>query len=134
MNDAVVMQALESARSGSGWNPLGAFEIDFDRPLDLDAFRNAVGGGRGDLRLWMIEVETEPDFARFLGVDLVTWARLFIGVGKDYLFVTVPGRGSLDVVHRIADELGKDRGYAICFNGVEIYSNVPGGIVRQNGE
>lgn len=133
MNDAVVMQALESARGGSGWNPLGAFEIVFDRPLDLDAFRRAVEGGRGDLRLWMIEVETGPDFARFRGVDLVTWARLFIDVGKDYLFVTVPGRENLDVVHRIAGDLGKDRGYAICFNGTEIYSNVPGGIVRQTG-
>lgn len=102
---------------------LGAFELNFTQSIDLEAFSKTVAMGRGRMNLWLIETETEPDFRRFKGVDLHTWDRVFLDVGPDYAYLTVPGRGCVNAAPRIATIQGEDNAgrTSIFFDGVEIF-------------
>ncbi len=51
---------------------MGAFELSFKQEIDLEAFSDTVSMGRGNMNLWLVETESEPDFRRFRGVDLHT--------------------------------------------------------------
>lgn len=108
-------------RSPPEADDLGTVEIAFSAALDLAAFRRDVAGGRDPLQLWLVETESVPDFARFRGVDLTTWARVLIDAGPDFLFVTVPGGvadADLGVARRIAPLLCRDGTFGICRDGV----------------
>lgn len=102
---------------------LGAFELNFTQSIDLEAFSKTVAMGRGRMNLWLIETETEPDFRRFKGVDLHTWDRVFLDVGPDYAYLTVPGRGCVNAAPRIATIQGEDNAgrTSIFFDGVEVF-------------
>lgn len=102
---------------------LGAFELNFTQSIDLEAFSKTVAMGRGRMNLWLIEAETEPDFRRFKGVDLHTWDRVFLDVGPDYAYLTVPGRGCVNAAPRIATIQGEDNAgrTSIFFDGVEVF-------------
>ncbi len=102
---------------------LGAFELNFTQGIDLEAFSRAVAMGRGRMNLWLIETETEPDFRRFKGIDLHTWDRVFLDVGPDFAYLTVPGRGCVNAAPRIATIQGEDNAgrTSIFFDGVEVF-------------
>ncbi len=42
------------------------------------------------MKLWLTETERQKDFARYKGVDLHTWDRVFIDVGVNYAYLTIP--------------------------------------------
>jgi len=101
----------------------GAFEFEFKQKINLENYSDAAGKGRGNLKLWMTEVESYDDFRRFQGVDLHTWDRLFLDLGTDYAFMTIPGKGCVNAVPRLVSvqgetALGKTR---ILYNGNEIF-------------
>ena len=102
---------------------LGAFELNFAQSIDLEAFSKTVSMGKGRMNLWLIETETEPDFRRFKGVDLHTWDRIFLDVGPDFAYLTVPGRGCVNAAPRIATIQGEDNAgkTSIFFDGVEVF-------------
>jgi len=102
---------------------MGAFEIDFSQEINLDAFSDAVSKGKGDMQLWLVETETESDFRRFKGVDLHTWDRVFLDVGTDYAYLTVPGKGCVNAAPRIATIQGEDNAgkTMIYHDGVEVF-------------
>jgi hypothetical protein len=103
---------------------LGAFELNFTQNIDLEAFSKAVSMGKGRMNLWLIETETEPDFRRFKGVDLHTWDRVFLDVGSDFAYLTVPGKGCVNAAPRIATIQGEDNAgkTSIFFDGVEVFA------------
>jgi len=102
---------------------LGAFEIDFSQEIDLEAFSDTVSKGKGDMQLWLVETENESDFRRYKGVDLHTWDRVFLDVGTDYAYLTVPGKGCINAAPRIATIQGEDNAgkTMIYHDGVEVF-------------
>ncbi|KUK99406.1 MAG: Uncharacterized protein XE11_2751 [Methanomicrobiales archaeon 53_19] len=105
-------------------NTMGAFELDFTQEIDLQAFSETVLMGRGKMNLWLVETESESDFKRFRGVDLHTWDRIFMDVGLDYAYITIPGKGCVNAAPRIATVQGEDNAgrTSIYFDGVEIFA------------
>ena len=78
----------------------------------------------GDMRLWLIEFESEPDFRRYKGVDLHNWDRVFLDVGTDYAYLTIPRKGCVNAAPRIATIQGEDNAgrTQIFFDGVELFA------------
>lgn len=103
---------------------LGAFEIDFTQVVDLDSFSSVASKGSGDMKLWMVEDESDKDFRRFKGVDLHTWDRLFLDLAPDHGFVTIPGKGCVNAAPRIATLQGEDNAgrTSIFMDGVELFA------------
>lgn len=103
---------------------MGAFELDFTQKIDLDAFAQTVSMGRSSMNLWLVETESERDFKRFRGVDLHTWDRVFMDIGADYAYLTVPGKGCVNAAPRIATVQGEDNAgkTSIYFDGVEMFA------------
>lgn len=103
---------------------LGAFEFNFAQKVDLDAFSNVVARGIGDMRLWMLEVESEPDFRRFKGLDLHTWDRVFLDLGEDFAYLTIPAKGCINAIPRLAVIQGEDNGGKtdIFYNGERVFA------------
>lgn len=87
---------------------LGAFEYNFSQEVNLDAFSATVARGTGDMKLWLVEVESEPDFRRFKGVDLHTWDRVLLDLGERYAYLTIPRKGCVNAVPRLAVVQGED--------------------------
>lgn len=102
---------------------MGAFEIDFSQEINLDAFSNTVLKAKGDMNLWLVETENESDFRRFKGLDLHTWDRVFLDVGPDYAYLTIPGKGCVNAAPRIATIQGENSAgrTSIYHDGVEIF-------------
>jgi hypothetical protein len=105
-------------------NSFAAFELDFSQEIDLDAFTNTVMNGAGDMKLWLMETERQKDFARYKGVDLHTWDRIFIDIGPDFAYLTIPKGGCVNAAPRIATIQGEDNaGFTKIFHeGVEIFA------------
>jgi len=105
-------------------NSLAAFEIDFSHNIDLDAFSSTVAKGRGEMNLWLVEFEAEPDFRRFKGVDLHTWDRVLLDVGTDFVYLTIPGEGCVNGAPRLAVVQGEDNSgkASIYHDGVELFA------------
>jgi len=103
---------------------MGAFEIDFGQTIDLNAFSEIVMKGTGDMRLWLVETETQEDFRRFRGIDLHTWDRVLLDVGPDFAYLTIPGKGCVNAAPRIAVIQGEDNAgkTSIFHDGVEIFA------------
>ncbi len=105
-------------------NKMAAFELGFGQQIDLDAFKQTVEQGRGSMRLWLLETESQHDFRRFRGVDLHTWDRILLDVGTDFAYLTVPGKGCVNAVPRLAALQGIDNAgkTSILFDGEEIFA------------
>lgn len=103
---------------------MGAFELDFTQKIDLNSFSQTVTMGRGGMNLWLVETESETDFKRFKGVDLHTWDRIFMDVGLDYAYLTIPGKGCVNAAPRIATVQGEDNAgkTSIFLDGVEMFA------------
>jgi len=103
---------------------MGAFELNFSQEIDLSSFAQTVSKGKGDMNLWLVETESSPDFKRFRGLDLHTWDRIFMDVGPDYAYLTVPGNGCVNAAPRIATVQGEDNAgkTSIYFDGVEVFA------------
>lgn len=103
---------------------MAAFEIDFTQKIDLEAFSNIVASGIGEMRLWMVETEVHSDFRRFKGVDLHTWDRVFLDVGTDFAYLTIPGEGCVNAAPRIATIQGEDNAgkTTVYHDGVEVFA------------
>jgi len=103
---------------------MAPFEIDFSQPISLDAFSDTVSKGRGDMKLWLVEIESEPDFKRFKGIDLHTWDRVLLDVGPDFVYLTIPGSGCVNGAPRLAVVQGEDNSgkASIYHDGVEVFS------------
>ena len=105
-------------------NTMGAFELDFSQNIDLDAFSGKVATGTGEMKLWLVEAEIEPDFRRFRGVDLHTWDRILLDIGPDFAYLTIPGKGCVNAAPRIAAIQGEDNAgkTSIYHDGVEVFA------------
>jgi hypothetical protein len=105
-------------------NTMGSFELNFTQNINLEAFAQAVSMGKSSMNLWLVETESEQDFKRFRGVDLHTWDRVFMDVGPDYAYLTVPGKGCVNAAPRIATVQGEDNAgkTSIFFDGVEMFA------------
>ena len=105
---------------------MGAFEISFTQNIDLDSFSNTVTKGKGIMNLWLVETESQKDFKRFKGIDLHTWDRIFVDIGPDYAYLTIPGKGCVNAAPRIATLQGEDNAgkTTIYFDGVEIFASL----------
>ena len=101
----------------------GSFEFEFTQKIDLNAYSETVKKGKSDLKLWMTETESAPDFKRFRGVDMHTWDRIFLDLGSNYAYMTVPGKGCVNAAPRLVTVqgetlMGKTQVY---YNGDEIF-------------
>lgn len=105
-------------------NKLCAFELNFSKELDLQAFSEVVSAGKSGMNLWLTEIESECDFKRFKGVDLHTWDIIYMDVGLDYAYLTIPGDGCVNAAPRIATVQGEDNAgkTSIFFDGVEMFA------------
>lgn len=103
---------------------MGAFELNFSQEIDLVSFSQTVAKGKGDMNLWLVETESSADFKRFRGIDLHTWDRIFMDVGLDYAYLTIPGKGCVNAAPRIATVQGEDNAgkTSIYFDGVEVFA------------
>jgi len=104
-------------------NSLSGFELNFTKPVDINAFSDFVAGGKSSLKLWMIEVESEPDLKRFRGVDMHTWDLVYLDLASDYAYLSIPGNGCVNAAPRIAVIQGENTAgdTSILFNGVDLF-------------
>jgi len=100
------------------------FEIDFNQPIDLDAFSKTVANGQGDMKLWLMEIERSEDFRRYKGVDLHTWDRILLDIGPGYAYLTIPGDGCVNAAPRLAVIQGEDNAgvTSIYHDGMEVFT------------
>jgi len=103
---------------------LGAFELNFSQEIDLDAFSKKVMKGSGEMRLWLAQTESNPDFYRFRGIDLHTWDRILLDIGLNFAYLTIPAKGCVNAAPRIATIQGEDNaGRTIIYHdGVEVFA------------
>lgn len=103
---------------------MGAFEIDFTQEIDLESFSTIVSKGTGEMNLWLVETEKQSDFRRFKGIDLHTWDRVLLDIGLDYAYLTIPGKGCVNAVPRMATIQGENIAgkTSIYHDGVEIFA------------
>lgn len=103
---------------------MGAFELNFRQEINLDYFSKTVLKGTGEMKLWLIEVEHGSDFRRFKGLDLHTWDRVLLDIGLNYAYITIPGKGCVNAVPRIATIQGESSAgrTSIYHDGVEIFA------------
>lgn len=99
------------------------FEFTFNQNIDLERYSDFVDKGKSDLQLWMVEIESLSDFKRYRGVDMHTWDRIFLDLGKDYAYMTIPGKGCVNAAPRLVSIqgetiMGKTHVY---YNGDEIF-------------
>ena len=102
----------------------GAFEIGFNQKIDLDLFDDVVTKGKGDMKLWLVEVENEPDFRRYKGVDTHNWDRILLDIAPDFALLTIPQSGCVNAAPRIATIQGEDNAgkTTVLFDGVELFA------------
>ncbi len=76
------------------------------------------------MNLWLVEVEAEPDFRRFKGIDLHTWDRVLLDVGPNFVYLTIPGSGCVNGAPRLAVVQGEDNSgkASIYHDGVEVFA------------
>ena len=103
---------------------MGAFELNFTQNININSFASTVLKGSGDMKLWMVETESYPDFKRFKGVDLHNWDRVFLDVGDNYAYLTIPGKGCVNAAPRLAVIQGEDNAgkTTIYHDGVELFA------------
>lgn len=102
---------------------LAAFELNFEQTIDQEAFKEIVEQGKGNLRLWLMEIDSQEGFKRFKGVDMHTWERVLLDVGEDYAYMTIPGDGCVNAVPRLAALQGIDHSgnTSVLFDGEDIF-------------
>lgn len=101
----------------------GCFEFSFNQEIDLNRYSDLVSKGKSELQLWMTEIESMPDFKRYRGIDMHTWDRVFLDLGDDYAYLTIPGNGCVNAAPRLVSLqgetiMGKTQ---IYYNGDEIF-------------
>lgn len=116
-------KALSHATSlrDSKW---GAFEIGFNQKIDLNLFDEVVTKGTGEMKLWLVEVENEPDYRKYKGVDTHNWDRILLDVASDFALLTIPQSGCVNAAPRIATIQGEDNAgrTTVLFDGVELFA------------
>ena len=100
-----------------------SFEFNFKQKLDLESYSKAVSVGKGDLKLWMTETESYPYFRRFRGVDMHTWDRVFLDMGQDFAYLTIPGEGCVNAAPRMVTVHGEAASgkTKVYLDGVEVF-------------
>jgi hypothetical protein len=103
-------------------NPTYEIDIPPMASADIEKFKEDVMGGRG--KLWMVLTEEQEDFRRYRGVlfsKTGKWISVFIDMGIDYCYVTIPERdggiSEYDVAKEVRDAMG---GSKIYHDGVKI--------------
>ncbi len=102
---------------------LCAFELNFSKKVDINAFSEHVETGRSSLKLWLMETESSKDFKRFRGVDLHTWDPIYIDMTPEYAFLPIPIGGCVNAAPRIAVKQGENStgDTGIQFDGVDVF-------------
>lgn len=100
-----------------------SFEFRFKQQLNLESYSEVVSSGKGELKLWMTETEKYDDFRRFRGVDLHTWDRVFLDMGQDYAYMTIPGKGCVNAAPRLVAIHGESStgNTKVYLQGAEIF-------------
>lgn len=76
------------------------FEFQFKARVSLDRYSEALQSGKNGLKLWMRETEVSEDFRRYAGVDMHTGDRIFLDMGEDHAYMTIPGKGCVNAAPR----------------------------------
>ena len=95
---------------------LGSYEIHFSKPIDIKQKTKEYKGGVGGL--WLTCTESQEDFKRLRGVDLITWNRVLIDLSSEYAYICIPGKDDVKLIRQIAEIL--DKKYKIYKDGAEI--------------
>lgn len=103
---------------------LAPFELVFSQNVNLDAFSEHVTSGKGPMKLWLTELESEPDFRRYRGVDMHTWDVVFLSIAPSYGYLTIPRNGCVNAAPRLATIQGEDNAgnTQIFVDGVELFA------------
>ena len=92
---------------------MGAWELDLPADFDHKKFEEDASGGVG--RFWLIRMPNTDKLARFRGVMLPDYVRIFIDLGMDFAYVTVPNTegiySPLEVAKEAARALGATKVY-----------------------
>ena len=101
----------------------GSFEFSFSRKVDLERYEARITKGTKDLKMWMVKTEGTEDFVRFGGVDMHTWDRVFLDMGEDFAYMTVPGNGCVNAAPRLVTVQGETvtGKTKVFYNGDEIF-------------
>ncbi len=114
--------ALHGARQRRD-EDMAPFELKFTQKIDPSAFSETVMNGKGPMKLWLIEIESSDDYRTYRGVDMHTWDRVFLDLGPDYAYLTIPGAGCVNAAPRLATIQGENNSglTQIFHNGEEIF-------------
>ncbi|KUE74222.1 hypothetical protein AUQ37_05375 [Candidatus Methanomethylophilus sp. 1R26] len=100
-----------------------AFEFTFTQKIDLEGYSAALSKGNSKLKLWMTEIDSQPDFKRFAGIDLHNLDRVILDMGEKYAYMNVPGKGCVNAAPRFAAVQGENAcgNVDIMYEGREIF-------------
>ena len=103
---------------GMTGDDLGAYELDLPQDFDHKKFEEDAAGGAG--RFWLIRMP-DRDMARFKGVTLPDYVRVFIYLGPDFAYVTIPQTEGIHSPLEVAKEVARALGAKRLFkDGVEV--------------
>ncbi|MCK9577278.1 MAG: hypothetical protein M0R51_15340 [Clostridia bacterium] len=99
-------------------------ELIFAEKIDIQNLARCFSCGE-KYNLWMIEVESEPDFKRFRGVDMYTWDLVYLDLASDYAYLSIPTNNIPDMTEETLSQMYCDIGKRlgamdILFNGKSI--------------
>jgi len=110
--------------SGLRDEKMAPFELNFSQKIQPQIFKETVEQGKGNMKLWLMEIESQNGFSRYRGVDMHTWDRVLLDVGDDFAYLTIPGKGCVNAAPRLAAIQGMDNSgnTSILFDGDEIFA------------
>ena len=102
---------------------MGSFEFSFSREVDLERYESRVSKGTRDLKMWMVKTEDSDGIARFGGVDMHTWDRILLDMGRNFAYMTIPGKGCVNAAPRLATVQGETvtGRTRVFYNGDEVF-------------
>ena len=102
---------------------MGSFEFSFSRKVDLERYESRISKGTKDLKMWMVKTEDSEGIVRFGGVDMHTWDRILLDMGRDFAYMTIPGKGCVNAAPRLAVVQGEmvTGKTKVFYNGDEIF-------------
>lgn len=118
------MNSLHQANKLRNKN-MAAFEINITSSNTSQSLLDLINKENSQLFDLIINThETKPNFRRFRGIDAKSWSRVFIDVGDDHVYITIPKNGSLNTIPRMAsiiEEIINDTAL-IYHDGNEIFN------------
>jgi len=99
-----------------------SFEFEFKQKINLEKYTEATLKAKKNLKLWLMEINSDSDFKRYSGIDTHTWDGIYLDLASNYAYMNIP-KGCVNAAPRFATIQGSEIAgdMKIYYDGVEIF-------------